>query len=384
MWPGIERGEDYMFNWKFRIGAKMAATAGIGVVLMLGMLGNQVHVTRLSRELSHRAGDADELVKAVLRAELELRRAIINDRNVRNALSTEEVDKALPRLKEISDNGNKALDDATSKAMAPDIRTQLTQVRDLQNTFMAASNQIALLQKQYIDLRNLQAKLGLDWPKKLNPLLKSPAVAGNAEMVRTLEHADSEFKQARLLFWAYLVRSDSDIPGRLQNSIKASLKLLEQARGMTSDQTVLASIDDLMKDVPQYSEVVAKTFAKINQQNGIMKDRADPARLQAGDLTEQLKTDVNRRSDEVRAQFEAETTRAEWINLTTGVFVLLVLVGSAVFSMFNIAKPIRRIGEVLLALAQGDKGVEIPYAGRGDEVGDAARAARTFKDNLLR
>ncbi len=44
----------------------------------------------------------------------------------------------------------------------------------------------------------------------------------------------------------------------------------------------------------------------------------------------------------------------------------------------------RRIGQVLLALARGDKTVAIPYAARGDEVGEVARAAQTFKDNLLR
>jgi methyl-accepting chemotaxis protein len=64
--------------------------------------------------------------------------------------------------------------------------------------------------------------------------------------------------------------------------------------------------------------------------------------------------------------------------------VLAVLVGSALFSLFNIARPIRRIGEVLLELANGNKAVDIPYAQRGDEVGDNARAAQTFKENLLR
>jgi HAMP domain-containing protein len=56
----------------------------------------------------------------------------------------------------------------------------------------------------------------------------------------------------------------------------------------------------------------------------------------------------------------------------------------AVFGRIAIARPIRRIGELLLALADGNKAVEMPYTVRGDEVGDAARAARTFRDNLVR
>ena len=64
--------------------------------------------------------------------------------------------------------------------------------------------------------------------------------------------------------------------------------------------------------------------------------------------------------------------------------VILVLIGSAVFSVLSIARPIRRIGGVLLELANGNKAVEIPYTERGDEVGDNARAAHTFKENLIR
>jgi hypothetical protein len=46
--------------------------------------------------------------------------------------------------------------------------------------------------------------------------------------------------------------------------------------------------------------------------------------------------------------------------------------------------PVRKIGDVLLELANGNKDVDVPYADRGDEVGDNARAAKTFKENLLR
>jgi methyl-accepting chemotaxis protein len=64
--------------------------------------------------------------------------------------------------------------------------------------------------------------------------------------------------------------------------------------------------------------------------------------------------------------------------------VILVLIGSAAFGALSIARPIRRIAEVLLALGSGNKQVEVPYVGRGDEVGDAANAANTFKENLIR
>ncbi|MDC7785649.1 methyl-accepting chemotaxis protein [Rhodoplanes sp. TEM] len=50
----------------------------------------------------------------------------------------------------------------------------------------------------------------------------------------------------------------------------------------------------------------------------------------------------------------------------------------------SIARPIVRIGDVLVAIAGGDRSVEIPYVGRRDEVGANARAAQAFKENLVR
>src|SRR6185436_17804704 len=78
------------------------------------------------------------------------------------------------------------------------------------------------------------------------------------------------------------------------------------------------------------------------------------------------------------------STSVERIGIGLGAFVMIVLIGSAVFGALSIAKPIRRIAEVLLALGSGNKQVDVPYVGRADEVGEAANAANIFKENLIR
>jgi methyl-accepting chemotaxis protein len=85
-----------------------------------------------------------------------------------------------------------------------------------------------------------------------------------------------------------------------------------------------------------------------------------------------------------RDELLANLTWVGNVAIIVGMLVVLMLIGSALFSVLSIARPIRRIGEVLLELANGNKAVEIPYTERSDEVGDNARAARTFKDNLIR
>jgi methyl-accepting chemotaxis protein/CHASE3 domain sensor protein len=87
-------------------------------------------------------------------------------------------------------------------------------------------------------------------------------------------------------------------------------------------------------------------------------------------------------------QIERET---EALIGSTRQLVLLLAVGGMVLGIAlawlvgrGISVPVRKIGDVLRELANGNKNIEVPYANRGDEVGDNARAAKTFKENLLR
>src|ERR1700688_3993170 len=89
-------------------------------------------------------------------------------------------------------------------------------------------------------------------------------------------------------------------------------------------------------------------------------------------------------AEERNAQAGAERARVGQIDLGMGLLVIAVLAGVAVFGALAIGRPIRRIGELLIELAHGNKDVEVPYTGRAAEVGDNARAAQTFKEKLIR
>jgi methyl-accepting chemotaxis protein len=117
---------------------------------------------------------------------------------------------------------------------------------------------------------------------------------------------------------------------------------------------------------------------------GILNERTFPAAREVSTRIDKLVGVANefaaRRQGELLAELDLVATFA----LMVGALVMLMLIGSAVFSVLSIARPVRRIGDVLLGLAHGDKSLEVPYSTRGDEVGDAARAAKTFKENLIR
>jgi methyl-accepting chemotaxis protein len=117
---------------------------------------------------------------------------------------------------------------------------------------------------------------------------------------------------------------------------------------------------------------------------GILNERTFQAAQEVGTRIDKLVGVADEFAARRLGELLSELDRVATIALTVGVLVMLMLIGSAVFSVLSIARPIRRIGDVLLRLAHGDKSLEVPYSTRGDEVGDAARAAKTFKENLTR
>ena len=80
----------------------------------------------------------------------------------------------------------------------------------------------------------------------------------------------------------------------------------------------------------------------------------------------------------------AQADTASWRGLIIGMTGLVVVMGSALLMIFGVSRPIRRIGEVLLGIAEGRSDVAIPYTDRSDEIGETARSARVFRDNLIR
>jgi methyl-accepting chemotaxis protein I, serine sensor receptor len=62
---------------------------------------------------------------------------------------------------------------------------------------------------------------------------------------------------------------------------------------------------------------------------------------------------------------------------------ILATFAGAVFAVFGIANPIRRIASAMEILSDGDLQSEIPYAGRADEIGAMAGAVEVFRQNAI-
>jgi methyl-accepting chemotaxis protein len=155
-------------------------------------------------------------------------------------------------------------------------------------------------------------------------------------------------------------------------------------------------IAQVAKDAAAYS-AFARQVAALKRQTlashslteapeiaSIVREKTLPLAKSMGDHADKVVAAAIKEAEIAQAQAGVEMTSAARIGLGLGAVVVLVLVGSAVFGALSVGRPIRRIAGILLALGNGDRSVEVPYVGRSDEVGDAAGAANSFKDNLIR
>src|SRR6185295_6226419 len=136
--------------------------------------------------------------------------------------------------------------------------------------------------------------------------------------------------------------------------------------------------------VPEFKAVLKETTDAINLQDSLQSERANPAENESRRLLIEANRAAKELAEAATTEAAAATRQATRIRLAGGLSVVLVLLGAAAFAALTIGRPIRRIGEVLVELAGGNKATVIPYVERHDEIGDNARAAKTFRDSLLR
>ncbi len=87
-----------------------------------------------------------------------------------------------------------------------------------------------------------------------------------------------------------------------------------------------------------------------------------------------------------RRKAENERTVSFTYTVVIGCVVagLVVGVGLAIAIGAQIANPVVDMTRSMRALADGNKGIDIPGVGRGDELGDMAEAVQVFKENMIK
>jgi methyl-accepting chemotaxis protein len=372
---------------KMRIGMKLGISAGLGVVLVVAMIVNEQSGTSAVERQNAVAQRQQTVALEVANAERLLRRAQLAGRDLRAARKPDEIDAARSELQQVAIAAEERLAMLEKDALRAENRERFGKIRSLFKDYVTALMDLGNQQNEILDLFVERDKVASKWSRGVNIVVNSPELAFTAngkDVEFDVYEAASAFKEARIAAWRYVALAEASQIETISRSAEQTQKQLGYARGRTTTQSVLTGIDSLLAIVPEFTGVLTATTKAIDAQNRIQADRAGPVEADIRGLLNQAVATATQAADDAQAETVAALTRAGRIGLGAGLIVVFILTGSAIFASLTIAKPIRKIGEVLIELANGNKAVNIPYVQRVDEIGDTARAAKTFKENLLR
>jgi methyl-accepting chemotaxis protein len=130
-------------------------------------------------------------------------------------------------------------------------------------------------------------------------------------------------------------------------------------------------------------EPSAETTAQLSKlADEIVRIRRDvtiPINVEIEALANKITEYGKQRSEEARVASVGEAASVERTSMMAGIAVALLLIGTCVFSIFTIARPMRALSVSMEELAGGNFAVVLPGLGRKDEVGDVAGAVEKFK-----
>jgi methyl-accepting chemotaxis protein len=376
-----------MARLNIRIGTKLGLTAGIGVVLVGGMLASQLRGNQSIAEYSRlvisnysNKSNAQTTDSGVMHAQLAIR-------DIDAAHSAGEVDEGLRSFRASVTDASAQIEAAAKRATRPHVIELYQGIKILLDGYLALGSELAAAQKEVIDAALAGRQANDAWNKALAPLLGSSAVAdspGHPGIEAILREASSAFNGARAAAWRFVVTSEPQQRVLAAQETALAIDALKRARALAAEKQVRVEIDGLVTVADRFRSLTDDAVKMEEAKKRVLAERVLPAAKEIGIRVGKAVAFANEYALSRQGELLENLTWVGNVALGVGVLVVLTLIGSALFSVLNIARPIRRIGEVLLELANGNKAVVIPFTERGDEVGDNARAARTFKDNLIR
>jgi methyl-accepting chemotaxis protein len=148
-----------------------------------------------------------------------------------------------------------------------------------------------------------------------------------------------------------------------------------------TDKQLLERIDVLDPLVKGFVSVTNEIIEADLLKNSISKNRTIPI---ANEVAELLRTPVpiaQKAIAEAKTAVEDKMQRAGQVSLGFGAAIMLVLVGSTVFSFMGIVRPMNRLSSAMGKMAGGELDVVISGADRGDEIGDVAKTIAVIRQN---
>jgi methyl-accepting chemotaxis protein len=367
-----------------RVGNKLGIAGLVGILLSIGVVANQMRTETAITEANRRADVQQKIADEALEAEGQMRSMQLASQNLRMAITTPEIEKSNAEIKATKAAQDAILDAATALALKQENKDNFAKIKSLTSEYVAAADEIVGLQKKLLDLYRTRNVAALDWNRHLEQMRLTTAItdAPNwADVDGQLKIADNAINAVQAAAWRYASLNEVTQKGQIVTRAKVLTDALAKASVFEDSELVQSGLIQLGADLKKFMTATDDAIQNNDLKTDVTKKKITPTATKASELVALAVSSVKSSVAEARAQAAAEMVRSGQINLALGMAVVVVLIGSMVFSFTGVARPMTRLNGAMAKMAAGDLDVVIPGAKRGDEIGDIAKTVTIIRAN---
>ena len=357
-----------------RIGNKLGLAGLAGILLAAGMLVNQMTSETEVLAFGERATRQQKVAELSLEGNIGLRRMQVDLKDIRLAREAETVRKKIVSLGEAKVYMDKKLDEAITVAVRQERKEQIGKIKSIADSFHTGAMDLAGAQLKSFEVSGKRSEAVAQWSKAADGLKAAAADAGNRlEIERALFELDSHFNAIRAAVWRYAGTGDESQRDVVVKRNAMVADALQRMRAMSADKSFAAGIEVMAAAVKKFNANNDESLQIEAAKTELINVKTVPVADAAIKLMREAVDGAVANAASSKAEADAVLERAHRNSMILGIAIVVMIAGSIVFTFLGVARPLTRLNGALGRIANGELGIEIPGASRGDEVGDIAK-----------
>jgi len=356
--------------------AKLIASAAIGTLLVGGMILNEQWSNSSIARSNESSRNQNAVVKDVLLAQQNYLRGQIQRRNLVLAHNLDDAKKAFEAMKTAGADSVASAKSATGRAVDPDNRARLEQFTARLSEFMTISLDMANSHFDIVKLQQKQIETVAKWNKAIDTAMKLPAIKDDEKVVPRVRESITAMAEVSIDYWRYATLQEPIVLGKMYQAADKVYIELQRGQSDTKDKDARAAIEGLLGVVGEMNDIIDGTKQSYDTYLKIDREKNTPLRVQLEKLIGEISTGANEIAQRAEASVDVSMTQSNRVGLGFGLFVAVMSILSAAFSMLTFRRHAKATREADARAAAMQRDSEERAAAEKKAAQEQADAAR--------
>jgi len=224
---------------------------------------------------------------------------------------------------------------AAEHAVDPDNRARLEQFSARLGDFMTISLDMANSHFDIVKLQEKQIDTVAKWNKSVEAAMALPELKGDAKAAPRVRDAVAAMSDVGVAYWRYATLQEPVVLGKMYQAADKVYIELQRARSDTQDEKAQAAIDGLLALTSEMNDIIDGTKQSYDTYLKLDREKNTPLRAQLEKLIGEISSAADDIAHRAEASVEAGMARSNQVGLGVGLFVMIMSILSAGFSMLT-------------------------------------------------